>query len=155
MKGEEISIKILESEYLAGLEGCINHLHGRVILAKGEKSIKVSDLQAKLTMLWKDIGQWNLISSRRGFYEFSFSSIEDLRCVQSVGLWNLKPGNLRLFSWTKDFNPNVQQVWVRFFGLPQEYWRPKTIFAIAGGLGIPTCLDEATSKGLLGILQGS
>lgn len=89
--------------------------------------------------------------TREGFYEFSFTSLEDLRSVQAVGLWNFSPGTLRLFSWTKDFNPHLQkqsnaQVWVRIYGLPQEYWRPKIIFAIAGSLGVPICLDEATNK---------
>lgn len=57
-----------------------------------------------------------------GFYEFSFSSLEDLRSVLAVGLWNIGHGSLGLFSWSKDFNPyalknsNVQ-VWVRFYGI--------------------------------------
>lgn len=32
VKGDEISIKIPENEYLAGLEGCKTHLHGRLLL---------------------------------------------------------------------------------------------------------------------------
>ncbi|PNY00171.1 defensin-like protein [Trifolium pratense] len=33
----------------------------------------------------------------------------------------------------------------RILGLPQEYWRPKILFSIAGGVGVPICLDERTS----------
>lgn len=96
-----------------------------------------------------------MISLGRGYFEFSFSSAEDLRSVWSIGQWNLKPGLLRLFSWSQDFNPKHQnqtnaQCWVRIYGLPQEYWRPKIVFTIAGGLGIPICLDEATSKRTFG-----
>lgn len=67
---------------------------------------------------------------RRGFYEFNFSSPEDLRSVWAVGSWNLSSSFLRLFQWTHDFNPNTQklthaQCWIRIYNLPQEYWRPK------------------------------
>lgn len=30
------------------------------------------------------------------------------------------------------------------FGLPQEYWRPEILFEIAGGIGVPISLDDAT-----------
>lgn len=68
-----------------------------------------------------------------------------------IGQWNVHPGFLRLFAWTKDFNPNnLKQTnthcWVRILGLPQEYWRPKIIFSIAGGIGILICIDETTSN---------
>lgn len=155
LKGETVSIKIPEEEYKAGLESCKNHLRGRLILSKGEQPIKVNELRAKLSALWKPLNQWAMISLGKGFYEFSFASAEDLRGVWAIGQWNLNPGILRLSSWTPDFNPYNQkqssaQCWVRIFGLPQEYWRPKIIFAIAGGLGIPISLDEATSKKTFG-----
>jgi hypothetical protein len=56
-----------------------------------------------------------------------------------------------LFTWSKDFNPLVQQqtnsqVWVRISGLAQEYWRPKIIFAMAGSIGTPICMDNNTNK---------
>lgn len=139
IKGDELYIKIPESEYLAGLESCKNHLHGRLMLSKGSMPMKVSDLRCKLLDLWKQIGSWNIISLGRGFYEFSFSSLEDLRSVLAIGLWNLGSGSLRLFSWTKDFIPyslknTIIQVWVRFYGIAQDYWRPQSLFAIAGGI---------------------
>lgn len=91
----------------------------------------------------------------KGFYEFSFSSIEDLRKVWSVGSWNLEPGILRLSSWSPDFNPSLvkqtnTQCWIRIIGLPQEYWRSKIIYAIARGIGVPSSLDDATSNRTFG-----
>lgn len=58
---------------------------------------------------------------------------------------------LRLSSWTPNFNPDsirqtYAQCWVRFHGLPREYWCPKILFEIGGGIGIPIALDEATMK---------
>lgn len=110
MKGEEISIKIPKEEYRAGLEGCKNHLHGRLVLSKGDAPIKANDLRLKLSSLWKPLGQWNLIPLGKGYYEFSFSSVEDLCSVHSIGSWNTQR------------NSNVQ-CWIRFLGLAQEYWR--------------------------------
>lgn len=155
IKGDEISIKIPEDEYIAGLEGCKNSLHGRLSLSKGDSPIKVGDLRSKLSALWKPNASWKLIPLGKGYYEFSFSSAEDLSCVWSIGSWNLNPGILRLFSWSPDFNPHLQkqtraQCWVRILGLPQEYWRPKIVFAIANGIGVPIALDDATNKRIFG-----
>lgn len=55
LKRDEISIKIPE-EYKVGLEGCKNHLHGRLVLSKGDNPIKVGDSWSKLVILWKPIG---------------------------------------------------------------------------------------------------
>ncbi|XP_019429990.1 PREDICTED: uncharacterized protein LOC109344585 [Lupinus angustifolius] len=92
-----------------------------------------------------------MVSLGKGFYEFSFSLVDDMRSVCSTSSWNLKPGFLRLFLWTPDFNPNLQklshsQCWVKILGLPQEYWSPKIIFSIAGGIGTPIAIDEATNN---------
>lgn len=71
--------------------------------------------------------------------------------MRSAGSWNLNPGVLKLFTWSKDFNPSVQklsttQVWLKIHGLAQEYWRPKIIFAIANSVVTPICIDFATNK---------
>jgi hypothetical protein len=101
--------------------------------------------------MWKAIGRWGITSLGKGFYEFTFSSVEDVRSVRAVSSWNLNPGFLKLFPWSKDFNPSMQkqssiQVWVRIHGLSQEYWRPKILFAIASSVGTPLCTDAVTNK---------
>ncbi|XP_045802788.1 uncharacterized protein LOC123896450 [Trifolium pratense] len=78
-------------------------------------------------------------------------SAEDKRKAWSLGTYNMKPGLLRLSKWELDFNPRTQrqthvQAWVRIYDLPQEYWRPRILFEIAGGLGTPLILDEATKN---------
>jgi hypothetical protein len=45
----------------------------------------------------------------RGFYEFQFTSDEDMRLAWSLGTVNLKPGLLRLSKWTNDFNFQTQR----------------------------------------------
>ena len=81
VKGDMIVVRIDEIEYLAGLEDCKTHLHGRVILSKGDKPLTHLDLTKKLQPVWKAIGPWKAIPLGKGFYEFEFASLEDMRWV--------------------------------------------------------------------------
>ena len=38
------------------------------------------------------------------------------------------------------------QVWLRIYGLSQEYWRKNILFAIASSVGTPICTDSISSK---------
>jgi hypothetical protein len=150
-KGDKLAIPIPDDEYLAGVEACKHNLHGRIVWPKGSTPLTVVALKNKLTPMWNDLSRWGITSLGKGFYEFSFSSLEDVRRVRSVASWNLNPGFLKLFAWTSDFNPNLQrntsaQVWVSIYGLSQEYWRPKILFAIASGIGTPICTDAIAAK---------
>jgi hypothetical protein len=151
VKGDRLAIEIPESAYEAGLEACKHNLHGRIIWPKGSTPLSVVALKAKLALLWKDLSRWGVISLGKGYFEFTFSSLEDVRRVRSIPSWNLNPGLLKFFAWTKDFNPRMQhntsvQVWVKIFGLSQEYWHKNILFTIAGSLGTPICIDAVTAK---------
>ncbi|GAU48100.1 hypothetical protein TSUD_133200 [Trifolium subterraneum] len=151
VKGDNYAISIPEDEYQQGVETCKHHLHGRAIWTKGSTPLTVAALKNRLSSLWKSIGRWGITSLGKGYYEFTFSSLEDVRRVRSVNSWNINSGFLKLFPWCTDFNPNSlkqtsAQVWVRIHGLSQEYWRPKIIFAIASSIGTPLCTDSATNK---------
>ncbi|MCH80720.1 DUF4283 domain protein, partial [Trifolium medium] len=151
IKGDRWAIPIPEDEYIAGIETCKHNLHARIIWPKGSTPLTVTALREKLKIIWKGLGRWGVMSLGKGFYEFTFSSLEDVRRVRSVASWNINPGLLKLFAWTKDFNPNLQQhssaqVWVRIYGLSQEYWRPKILFAIVSSIGTPICTDGITNK---------
>ncbi|KAF1872450.1 hypothetical protein Lal_00016748 [Lupinus albus] len=154
-KGDVVAVKIHEDAYQAGLKRCRSHLHGRLILAKGDQPMKFVDLKTKLMDLWSMVGKWSMISLGRGFYEFTFSSVEDMMSICATGSWNLKTGLLRLSVWTPDFNLVLQKVthsqyWIKIYGLPQEYWCPSIIFTIAGGLGSPISLDGTTTNRYFG-----
>lgn len=91
----------------------------------------------------------------RGYYEFFFSSEDDMHMVWAMGTVNLKPGVLRLFEWTKEFNMHKQrnthaQVWIRLLELPQEYWMDRTHREISSAVGTPLLIDSATSKRIFG-----
>lgn len=151
MKGNALAVTMPEEEYKAGLEASKKNLHGRIILSKGDPPIKIQDLRNKLSKLWKPLANWKVIPIGKGFFEFSFT-VEDMRRMLVVGSWTLNPGSLRLFTRTPDFLPNLVrqtnvQCWIRILGLPQEYWRPKILFAIATrGIDTPLSLDDATGN---------
>jgi hypothetical protein len=151
VKGDRLAIEIPEAAYEAGLEACKHNLHGRILWPKGSTPLSVVALKAKLASVWKDMSNWGIISLGKGYFEFTFSSLADVRRVRSVPSWNLNPGILKFFAWTKDFNPKMQhntsaQVWVKIFGLSQEYWHKTILFTIAGSLGTPICIDSITAK---------
>jgi len=104
-----VVIRVEEEDYLTGLEDYKTHLHDRIILSKGDKPHTHFDLTKKLQLTWKAIGPWKTIPLGKGFYEFEFSSLEDMWFVLGVGSWQLSPGFLRLFSWTKDFVPSTMK----------------------------------------------
>jgi hypothetical protein len=151
VKGDRLAIEIPEIAYQAGLDACKHNLHGRILWPKGSSPLSVVALKAKLSTIWKDFSKWGAISLGKGFYEFTFSTLEDVRRVRSIPSWNLNPGMLKLFAWSKDFNPRMQhntsaQIWVKFFGLSQEYWHKNILFTIASSLGTPICTDSVTAR---------
>lgn len=135
-----------------GIEDSERSLHGSVSFQKGDSSLTARDLHDKLSPLWKEVvTSWKLVSLGKGYFEFQFSSVEEMRQISALGVVYLKPGLLRFFPWSKDFNPNnhkqsYAQVWVRFRYLPQEYWMPRTLFEIASALGTPLDMDENTGN---------
>ncbi|PNX74454.1 hypothetical protein L195_g030374 [Trifolium pratense] len=154
VKGNELAIEIPETAYQACLEACKHNLHGRILWPKGSTPLSVAALKEKLSLIWKDLAQWGVLSLGKGFFEFTFSSLEDVKRVRSIPSWNLNPGLLKLFAWSKDFNPKLQhntsvQVWVKIFGLSQEYWHKSILFTIAGSLGTPICTDSVTAKPMM------
>lgn len=121
-KGDKLAIVIPEEEYQLGLKACKHNLLRSVVWPKGVTPLLVQSLKTKLMNLWKSIGKWGVTSLGNGFFEFSFSSLEDVRRVRSITSWNLNPGLLKLFQWTNNFNPSFLkhspgQIWVRIHGL--------------------------------------
>lgn len=51
LKGNSLSIKILEDVYQSCLANCNNDLHGRLVMSKGGKPLSSKDLYVKLLRL--------------------------------------------------------------------------------------------------------
>jgi hypothetical protein len=140
--------------YEKGMAVCKRHLCGRLVLNKSDKPYTTNGIQ-KLHKQWKTTWTWNMLSVGRGYYEFSSASETDLRSVWAVGMVNLKPGVLRLFEWTNDFNMHTQrnthaQVWIRLLEPSQEYWMERTLREITSVVGTPLLINNATSKHIFG-----
>jgi len=154
--GSSVHVKISRAAYESGVVACKTHLHGRLTLHKGDAPLTMQALKAKLSNQWPQLQNWSLIPLGKGFFEFNFNSIEDMRIIRALGIVNLKPGLMRFYCWSKDFAPQAQsqthaQVWVRFLNLPQEYWEKQTLFEIASGLGTPLSINESTQHRRFGI----
>lgn len=151
IKGDSLHIKITQSEYEKGLNDCKRNLQGRLMFNKGDRPMTARDLKVKLSALWNPSCPWHLVSLGRDFYEFQFTSYEDMRLAWSMGSINLKLETLRLSKWTNDFNTYAPrqthaQIWIRIMELPQEYWRQPTLFEIASAVGTPLTLDDTTTQ---------
>ncbi|CAI8603008.1 unnamed protein product [Vicia faba] len=85
LKGDRLSITIPEDEYQARVESCKHNLHGRVLWPKCSKPLST--------------GQ-----NSREVLRF----LEEFRKMENRA-WNLSPGILKSFPWSKDFMPNLQQ----------------------------------------------
>jgi hypothetical protein len=155
IRGETLGIKITQDFYERGMNYCKINLWGRLVLNKGDNPYTTREIETKLQKLWKTGGAWSMLSLGRGFYEFFFSNETDMRTVWAAGTMNLRPGVLRLFEWSKDFNMHTQrnthaQVWIHLLELPQEYWMERTLREIASAVGTPLLIDKATTKRLFG-----
>jgi len=87
LKGDNFAIAIPEEEYDAGMETCKHNLHARIIWPKGSTPLIVYALRKKLYVLWKDLNMWGVTSLGKGYYEFCFSTLEDLKRVRSFASW--------------------------------------------------------------------
>lgn len=154
--GTTVRVKVSQSEYELGVVECQFNLHARATLHKGDQPLTTLTLQQKLSMLWPSLRNWYITPLGKGFFEFHFSSFEDMRRTWALGVVNLKPGILRFSCWSRGFKPQAQvqthaQIWVILMHLPQEYWRKTALFEIAFGLGTPLAIDDATLSRRFGV----
>ncbi|KEH17480.1 DUF4283 domain protein [Medicago truncatula] len=155
IKGDSLSIRICQDEYVKGLEDCQYALRGRLTLSKGDKPYTARDLASKLGKIWKILHQWKMVPLGRGFYDFLFENHDDFNRTWTAGTISLQPGLLRLSQWTKDFNHNAQtqthaSLWIRLVALPHDYWRERTLKEIASAVGTPISIDGPTRNRAFG-----
>jgi len=155
IKGDALSIKICQEEYRNGVEDCRKVLRARLTLNKGEKPYSARDLNSKIGNIWKTSAGWKMVPLGKGFYDFHFESMEDLKKIMAAGTVNIKPGLLRFSQWTKDFRLLTQKrthvsLWIRLVELPQEYWRERTLKEIASAVGTPIDIDGPTRNRTFG-----
>ncbi|XP_062014005.1 uncharacterized protein LOC133730428 [Rosa rugosa] len=152
VRGDKTYIKINEALYQEQLKSFKTNLLGRLLLRKGSAPLKTADLKGMLNTLWKPSAPWRLVPLGKGYFDIHFATEDDLRRVWGGGTCTLATGIFRLAQWKPDFVPGDvlpqthAQLWVRFYGLSQDYWHPQHLMEIAHGVGTPLQLDRATKE---------
>ena len=77
--GKSVRVKINQREYEFGIEDCKTNLHGRLTLKKGDPPLTSKALKTKLDGLWPLLRNWSITPLGKGFYEFKFQCVEDMR----------------------------------------------------------------------------
>jgi hypothetical protein len=152
VRGDVTYVKINEQLYQEQLKTFKTNLIGRLLLHKGSTPLMLLDLKTSLASLWKLSSPWRLVPLGKGYFDIHFNTEEDMRRIWGGGTCTLASGLFRLSQWQPDFNPGDtlpqthSQLWVRFYGLSQDYWHPQHIMEIARGVGTSLQLDRATKE---------
>jgi hypothetical protein len=125
IKGDTRCIKINQQEYELGIEESKKTCNDHLLLYKGDKPDTARKLHTKLSSIWKEY--WGLKANPlgKGFYEFHFSSADDMKNIWSSKTLNLKPCTLRLI-----YAPHTSTlthkklansfVWICLMNIPQR-----------------------------------
>ncbi|XP_026378624.1 uncharacterized protein LOC113273071 [Papaver somniferum] len=100
--------------------------------------------------------QWQLGDGRvqfipmvRGFFIIKLKSQEDKDKLFDAESWIVEHQKLSLLEWYPSFDPQRQKTshasaWVKFPGLPMEFWLEKTLLSMEKYLGTPIVVDKCT-----------
>lgn len=101
---------------------------------------------------WKPRGQVDLKLGAQGFFTAIFYNLEDRNRIFEEGPYFLNNAGLFVKYWEERYNPGKEKmmdapVWVRLFGLPDEFWDPEILEGIGNTIGSFVKIAEATKRG--------
>ncbi|KAF9591381.1 hypothetical protein IFM89_004066 [Coptis chinensis] len=145
------SIQLFDEDLEKGRDFCKHGLVGRLDLSK----LKLGKVRSSVTNLWRLQGTWSMTPLGKGYIMFRFECLEDYQKVWDQGAWKVENQILRLSKWSPNFSTKKETqshaaVWVRFPGLPLEYWEIRNLLALGRAVGRPIHMDETTAKRELG-----
>ncbi|KAF9611587.1 hypothetical protein IFM89_033591 [Coptis chinensis] len=145
------SIQLFDEDLEKGRDFCKQGLVGRLDLSK----LKLDKVRSSVTNLWRLQGTWFMTPLGKGYIMFRFECLEDYQKVWDQGAWKVENQILRLSKWSPNFSTEKETqshaaVWVRFPGLPLEYWEIRNLLALGRAVGRPIHVDETTAKRELG-----
>ncbi|XP_026433439.1 uncharacterized protein LOC113330850 [Papaver somniferum] len=114
------------------------------------KGINFQDVKNSFEQQWQlGQGRVQFIPMNRGFYIIKLQSMEDRDRILNVEAWMFEQQKLNLMEWFLGFgaekhNTSHATVWVKFPGLPVEYWIEKTLLAFGKSLGTAFLVDKRT-----------
>ncbi|KAF6134104.1 hypothetical protein GIB67_035658 [Kingdonia uniflora] len=147
MRGEFPTIKIPEDGVKRGVERFKFSLIGRLDLMKTKLAI-VRDVAMSL---WKLKGTCQFIPLGKGFFTILLDNEEDKFQIWRGGPWHIESQLLRVIHWVPNFDVLKQKnsnamVWIKFPGLPNEYWEEDILMSMAKTIGNPVQVDGSTLR---------
>ncbi|XP_044491520.1 uncharacterized protein LOC123215472 [Mangifera indica] len=101
---------------------------------------------------WSNYGLTDFISTGMGVYLLKFKDEEGMMKVLEEETWMIGGQPLFVRKWEKNLSmvaENIKKIamWVKFYGVPLEYWSLKGFSHIASVLGRPLYVDSVTEEG--------
>ncbi|XP_043699902.1 uncharacterized protein LOC122650562 [Telopea speciosissima] len=111
--------------------------------------LSMNDVRSFVKDSWVLLGTVELKTLGKGFILFIFDLESDMLMIWRRGPSRIGGQLLRFQRWSPDFKVDKQQmshrlIWIRFPGLPQEYWHDDILFSIANAVGRPVAIDRKT-----------
>ncbi|GAV92904.1 DUF4283 domain-containing protein, partial [Cephalotus follicularis] len=116
------------------------------------KRIPFKIVKEHLEKKWRKWGNVQIITGANGNFIFKFDSSLSCDLVLSNGPWEVWGAYLALRRWEegmslcKDSFSSIP-VWVKLVNVPSELWTRPGLSYVASALGVPLCMDAATSAG--------
>ncbi|XP_042499710.1 uncharacterized protein LOC122077876 [Macadamia integrifolia] len=119
------------------------------------KFMSMNDIRKAAGEGWKLKGRISLSPMGKGFILFQFELEGDMSAIWRRNLIKVRGQLIRFQRWKPDFdvhavNNPTKLVWIRFPGLPLEYWHEKILLTMAKGAGKPVALDRRTRSAAMG-----
>ncbi|KAL6997446.1 hypothetical protein U1Q18_007573 [Sarracenia purpurea var. burkii] len=110
-------------------------------------------VRATAMSLWKNEGLVEVHDNDSGIFFFKFRSLQEMDNVMEKGPWHFYGKLLILRKWRKRLRLSKEAfskvpIWVKFLGLPLEFWNDACLSRIASAIGVPLFLDKATDSKL-------
>ncbi|GAV83566.1 DUF4283 domain-containing protein [Cephalotus follicularis] len=116
------------------------------------KRIPFKVVKEQLEKKWRKWGAVQVVTADNGNFLFKFDNNTSCDQVLSNGPWEVWGAYLALKRWEegmslcKDSFTSIP-VWVKLANVPSELWTRPGLSYVASALGVPLCMDAATSAG--------
>ncbi|KAI3871594.1 hypothetical protein MKX03_005777 [Papaver bracteatum] len=119
------------------------------------KTVGFKFIQDRINLLWKPLGQIQILDLGKDFFLFKFSELQDLKKAMLDGPWFIGGHYLSLRRWSPEFKPTSVKfsttiVWIRLPELPIEFFDKEVLFKIGNRLGKPIKVDYTTENMIRG-----
>jgi hypothetical protein len=122
---------------------------GGIIVKMLGRRIGYKALENRLKQMWVRAGIITIVDLGNDYFLVTLSSKEDQQRALSNGPWLIYDHYLTVRGWSPNFNPHINHltkvnVWVRFSGLPIEYYDAKLLTSIGNRIGRTIKVDKNT-----------